>query len=243
MSRKALCLAVIVAVSICNLAGQGVPNSGGLSLRGQVRFEGIGPGPKLIPEARVVLIPSTLDSATVAKFGAGLLPATTVPGGVITPDGQFAVEGLTPGRYFLNAMWIPHMWHVVSIMSNGKDVGETGIEVVAGATPPDLLLTYSNRQTGVEGVLRLPPGQLPSAFTVVAFNSIPDIFGQRRIARPGPGGNFTLELPPGRYFVAAVRGYSARMGKKEFFEEVGPNAIEVTLSDGERLIRDLSVAP
>ena len=74
----------------------------------------------------------------------------------IEPDGTFAITGIGPGAYVLNAQ-LPQEWRgtwtLRSAMSRGRDLLDSPMEFAPGTNIDDLVLTFSDRHTRLSGVL------------------------------------------------------------------------------------------
>ena len=174
----------------------------GLQLSGQVRFEGATPPPAgaALTQWRVSLTdangapslrPWAQASVAVDSTGHFLFPASLVPG-----DYRVVVGTGLVGP-----------WSFESALINGHEDVESLLHVESDVE--NAVLTLSDRQTEVTGVVRDLSGQPGLSTTVVVFPRDRRLWEStsRRIAavRPFTDGRYTVkDLPAGDYLVAAV---------------------------------------
>ena len=169
----------------------------------------------------------------------------------IEPDGTFAITGIGPGAYVLNAQ-LPQEWRgtwtLRSAMSRGRDLLDSPMEFAPGTNIDDLVLTFSDRHTRLSGVLTAASGRPVTEDFVVAFSTDRTVWrsGSRRAraVRPGTDGHYAIDdLPGGEYFLAALTDVDpADLGDVSFLDQIVPAAIRVTLMDGEQKTQNLQIA-
>lgn len=147
-----------------------------------------------------------LDRGHIAWFGSPKMPGSVYQGGVeIQPDGHYAIEGLSPGRYLLI-----HSSYVQDpaqrnpyrrSMSN-----EFAVEIAQPRTTFDITLPSGR----IEGRLigRTPKPVDPDGFGATSITVIPgsyEITGTSISLEADPQGRFTIDhVPPGVY---TIKGY------------------------------------
>jgi hypothetical protein len=165
-------------------------------IRGRLAFDGAAP-PTAGELLRSYVLPAPADGQSVG-------PLQVSPVG---PDGQFETPGLPPGRYNIGLVGLSQ-WGRVSTVVGSTDFSGRPLEL--GTTDlTNLILTYTDKPTGVVGRVRNPQGQPVSARLYLIprdrrrqTSSIP---GSR--AQGNASGSFEFQwVVPGDYLVAALVG-------------------------------------
>jgi len=96
----------------------------------------------------------------------------------------------------------------------------------------------------LSGTVRLGGGQQVTQYRVVVFSADPELRGltrRQRVSAIDVDGRFRVQgLPSGRYLMAVATGLSLDdLFRDEFFQQLVPAAIEVTLSAGEHRVQDV----
>jgi hypothetical protein len=163
--------------------------------------------------------------------------------GRMSPDrpGDFAIEDVLPGRYFLRPVLAPPGWTLLSVVVDGRDqtyrpltVGDVGVA--------DVTITFTDKVAGLGGAVTPRQDIGFERLIVIAFPHEPE---QRRdyglaplrfaTVHPNAEGRFTLTtLPAGEYLVAAVdSAYQHAWRDPALLESLAPQATRVTLRWGE----------
>jgi hypothetical protein len=176
-----------------------------------------------------------------------LMMGRTMDSGVLEPDGQFELKGLT-GKGTFRVM-TPPQWTLKSVMLEGADITDTPYDIKSGANLSGLEITVTNTQSTVSGGVRTAAGEPAKDYVAVFFpanlreGEIPTRF--IRSVRPDQEGKFVAKgLPPGDYFAIAVE--SLEQGGQwdpEFQERAKPRAKRFTLKEGQTLAFDLPLQP
>jgi hypothetical protein len=181
--------------------------------------------------------------------------------GVATQTGMtFEVPGLLGGRYILNAgrslISTPGVGMsgydgplaVMSIMSGGRDVVETGFDGSLGVDFDDVVITLTTKVPTLEGVVRAGDGPAPGvviAFPVERERWVGYGLEPRRLrtAPAGLDGKFKMgELPQGDYFLVAVDAKEAeKWVDPKFLAAAAPFATRVALKWGAAITQDLKL--
>jgi hypothetical protein len=127
----------------------------------------------------------------------------------ITPEG-FTMVGFTGGRYFGRVIESPRGWMFKSAVSRGVDISETPLDLTSDVA--DLVITFTNRWSGLGGTVRDASGNLDTSATVVVFPTTADLWrnygpSPRRLkscATNGSGEFGISSLPPGDYYAVAI---------------------------------------
>jgi hypothetical protein len=206
-----------------------------MTMTGRMVFNGTSPPPDPT-KARLQVLPLEGTSAT--------LNATSFKA---DPNGEFALSGLTPGRFVLRvALVSAPAWQVASITVGGREVLDLPLEI--GATdPPATVITLTDQSSTLSGVVSAPAGQSASDYFVVALPAdraywLPQ---SRRIrsARPGTDGRYEfVGLPPGDYILAATTDFTQTDQQDPgVLAELATHAIPVTIGVGQTKAVDLKL--
>lgn len=214
----------------------------GLRISGRVEFDGQLARPT---DAQLAQVPVIIEQADIAWDMPGRTPPTR-----IDASGQFTTQGFAAGRYYVRIGGSPVGWMFRSAMHNGRDLSETPLDL-HGGDATGIVITFTDRWTGMRGVVRSPQGT-PSAghveATVVVFPTDPqawtDFGPSPRRVRSAPtrrSGEFSFtSLPPGDYYAVALSDHLAAdwQGPK-FMDVLAQVATRVTIGEGEQKTQDL----
>ncbi len=193
--------------------------------------------------------PTTTDPS---QFRVGLTPVAGAPpisGHPDSPagaDGAFRIDGVVPGPYRVTAT-APAGWFLRSAMLGGKGVADVPFDVTPGQSASGLVVTFTDVQTEISGLLTNSDQQAAPQLYVFVFPTdktmwVPD---SRRIqsVRSRENGSYTLVgLPPGEYYLCALTEFDAGLQfEAEYLEQFIPSAIKLTLGEGEKKKQDLRI--
>jgi hypothetical protein len=213
----------------------------GMTVSGTIIFQGTSAVPTELVRYRPVLAPVDRNQPTVAVNGGSTAPASA--------DRTFKLEGVTPGLYRLTGIGdfpstseTSQPWVIKSVLRAGQDMLDTAFEIRPGEDLTDVVVTYSDRQTELDGRLIDVNGQPASQFRVVVFSTNRERWAlpalQRWIAsiRAGVDGSFRVTgLPPGEYYVSAFTDNAqSQQDVGAILESLAPASIKITLADGEK---------
>lgn len=158
------------------------------------------------------------------------------------PERAFAIEGLLAGRYLLRSA---DTHALLSVMANGRNVADAGVEIVPGQDVSDVVVTLTSRTAAVVGrVSGLV--DLPAAVIVFpADRRLWTDYGWRparlRSTRSATNGAYSIDsLPAGDYFVVAVDPVHINAWTDpKFLESASTVATRTTLDWGGRATVDL----
>ena len=196
----------------------------GARIRGRVRAEGADPPP--------------LDRIVVV----GGSPAPTASGGsavddfqrtTAKSDGSFELSGLVGVRQ-IGVGSLPPGWTVKSITAGGRSIADIPIDFKGGEEVRDVTIVLTDRRSELDGVVE---GESGGEVSVLVYADDPRQLPRRaRWVRPDRTGHFLVsDLPPGAYWVAAVRDVDdRRWSTPEYLAALRPVATRVALVDGER---------
>jgi len=179
----------------------------GLKVSGHLEFDGTSPKPASGRLQQISVVLERAGSDPFSSDGASYAAQRSVH---VTPDGQFYLTGVMPGRYFVRLEATPAGWMMQSAIAGGRDVADAPLEV-RDDDVDGVVVTLTDRITQIGGVVTAAQGADPDA-TVVAFPAdsaswIDSAMNLRRMksARSDKKGQYEfLDLPAGEYFLAAI---------------------------------------
>jgi hypothetical protein len=184
-----------------------------------------------------------LSRVTVYALPAGPSGVAERIGSKATPDanGRFTLANVVPGRYRIAVRsGLPAGAALKSSVFGGRDTLDFPIEVKAGETAPEGVLTIVPRLSEMAGEVRDSSGQVVIGSTVIVFASDERFWTphSRRIqaTRPASDGKFSMtNLPAGDYRLAAVSDVAQEQWyDTAFLRSLFALATPVTLAEGER---------
>jgi uncharacterized protein (DUF2141 family) len=208
----------------------------GLRLTVRLEFQG---GADLPKKALFTAVPVVLESMDGSS-------ATRVSGSV--GERGLTLAGYSAGKYFARVSQSPQGWMFKSAMLNGVDVSETPFEFTRDVS--DLVITFTDRWSGLGGAVRSPEGTTDDNATVIVFPANADAWtnyssSSRRLrsARTNAKGEFGFSsLPPGDYYVVAIpEERSAGWRDPLRLETLARIATQITIVEGEHKMVDLRV--
>ena len=208
-----------------------------LRITAHSQFDGAAPKPTL-PSGRFIPMPFILEPV---DRSAGLLAMAAT----LTDDGGLTVTGPTPGRYRIRVSNSPRGWMFKAALLNGVDVSETPFHLTKNIS--DLVLVYTDRWSGISGTVQGPGAD---AATVIVFTTDAQAWtdsgaSPRRLrsARATAAGQYGISsLPPGDYYVAAVREEEAAdWSDPSFLDALARVATRITILEGEHKSIDLQI--
>ena len=224
-----------------------------LSLRPAVSITGTvaldvasGKAPETLAGISVLLaaIGPSLTTTSGISIGIGL---DRPPESRTSATGAFELVGALPGTYTLRATPPAGLW-LRSAMVNGQDLLDDHIAIDGNSSDiAGVVVTFSDRVSGIQGTLTTAPGQPAPEFTVIAFPVDGRYWkaGARRVktTRPSNDGSFALsQLPAGAYYLAALTDVEpAEAQQPAFLEQLVGSAVKVTVAEGQQARQDLRI--
>jgi hypothetical protein len=228
-----------VAVGGGSVPGVVLALAPGFSVSGRVIFEsGQTPMPADLRRVRLTLAPhgplaSASGAATVAT--------------AVDVEGRFSFANVLPGSYRLRSAGGVSGWTIKSALAGGTDAVDFPLEIGQGADVSNMLVTFSDRTSGLSGVVQDAMGRPTADHMVILFAAQEQFWipQSRRIqaARPTTGGRFSFSgLPPGEYRLAAVTDVEpGTWYDPAFLRQLLSASIPVSLADGQTRTQDLKV--
>jgi hypothetical protein len=206
----------------------------GISVTGQVAFEGSTTPPADLTRMRVTMSPtepSPFGGATAARVDA---------------SGRFTIPSVAPGLYRLTATGAGG-WSTASAVIGGQDALDFPFEVKGTENLSGAVITLSDLQTELSGVVTDERNQPTAAYSLVAFPADPRYWtaSSRRVqtTRPATDGRYTFRnLPPGEYLLAPV--YDVEPGSTSdpaYLQQLEAASLRVRLQPGEKKAQDMRV--
>ena len=222
---------------------------------------------KVVIEASTLKAPEDMSSVRLAVNSVTTEPTSAVTtlmqsmfGGssvTVASDGTFLAKGLSPGQYrittqggVLSALAPTERvdpWTLKSVMSGGRDVADTGIEVNQNVS--NVTVTFTDRPSELAGTVFDQAGRVTPEFPIVVFSTDKTYWlsGSRRVkqARPASDGTFkVVGLPEGEYFVCAVTAVEqSELADPAFLEQLAASGykIKIAIRAGEKTVQDLKL--
>lgn len=184
---------------------------------------------------------------TAQPMGAArLLPGLRRPAEV-DDAGQFIFSDLLPGQYVIQATGT-RGWTMKAVYLDGRDVTDEPVDIKGGDNSTGLNVVFSDRISGLSGVVG-GSGDAPAAgTTVIAFPSDEKRWRPqtRRIqtARADQNGAYRFNnLPPGEYLLVATDDVEqGEWFDPAFLASVRDKGLRITLAEGEEKVQTLKAS-
>jgi Carboxypeptidase regulatory-like domain len=204
----------------------------GAVLSGSLVFDGVSrPAARTMQQARVV----------IERANTGLPGSEAAIFAAIDDVGQFTASGLAAGFYFVRVLDSPVGWMFKRASFNGRDLSEYPVEVrndLAG-----IAIEFTDRWTGLRGIVTTPTGQTDSAALVLLFPTDSSRWtayapGARRMrsARVAANGEFSFtSVPVGDYYFTAISDEDgADWQDPDVLDALSRAAVRITINDGDQ---------
>lgn len=211
----------------------------GMSIAGQLRFEGTGAKPANLEAVRVSVQPAQAEGTV------SFAPSPVA----LDAGGSFVVPGITPGRYRLVASFPgsdrPGNWHLRSAVVNGQDTLDIPFTVQPSQSITGATITFADRAAALTGTVHNAAGGAPNEFTVVIFSAdqVHWLPRARRIhgTRPSSDGAYAFRnLPAGDYYLAAIDDVEpGEWFDPAFLQRLIPSAMKLAIGEGEQKAQDI----
>lgn len=203
---------------------------------GRVTFDGAA-APRVLTGIRIMAQPTDSDGPMLAMSGAP-----------VKEDGSFELKNLS-GRRLVRAGNLPQGWMLKSVLLNGEDVTDAGVEFRPGQEVTGLEIVASNKTTTVAGTVTTSNGSPVKDYSVVVFSDDEQRWQlplSRWVAgtRPNQDGRFEVRnLPAGGYYAIAVEYVEqGAWGDPELLERFKPLAKRFSVAEGRTETLDLKLA-
>ena len=213
----------------------------GARVSGQVAFVGAAERPQSnqLPSIRLSLDPADGRTAALELNLRGRIETT----------GLFRTMSVPAGSYFVRVDGLPQGWYFRGATLGGRDVTDAPL-VIEAEDVSGVTLTFTDQTTSVSGSVTDAENKQDATALVVVFPTDRNgwvNYGSRprrvRSARVTPNGTFQLGgLPPGEYFVAALRDENAgEWQRADVLESLAVDATRLRLADGDKQTLSLRV--
>jgi hypothetical protein len=213
----------------------------GVSVSGRLVYQGQSP-----PKANVQIVampPAGGSSPLMMQMAARALGR-----GRVAPDGTFELRGVA-GPLLIRPQGTPSGWALKSVTIEGADVTDSAFDFKPGHDITGVVVTLTDRLTGISGSVRDARGQPVADYVLVAFAEDSRLWSapSRHVqtTRPNQNGQFTLKaLPPGRYLATAVAALENGMqNDPAVLERLRMGAQTFTLAEGQTLNLNIEIRP
>ena len=209
----------------------------GLSVTARQDFQGNADPPQ--PGTGFIPLPFALE----ALDGEGSTPSF---GGLLNQQGHLTLTGVVPGRYLVRVRSSPAGWMFKSAIVNDVDVSDTPLVLTKDV--PDLVLTFTDRWSGLSGTVHGADGTLDTTASVVVFPTNTEAWKDygatpRRLKSNATNtiGEFAISsLPPGDYYAVAIpEDQSDDWRDPKTLDALSRIATTITIGEGEHKTIDL----
>ncbi len=140
-------------------------------------------------------------------------------------------------------------WQLKSVMLNGVDVTDSGIDVPQNETIPNLVVTMTAGHGELSGTVAGADGQPERDCWVIVFSrdsaKWTPLSRATVATRPGQTNRFQVRVPPGDYYAIAVDNFDVEQGEwtdPTFLARVRDRAVTFSIADGDKKTLDLKVS-
>jgi hypothetical protein len=239
--KKGLSASMAVTVGESDVTDLLVPLRESATVKGRVEFVGAiaRPDGVMLEKARVGLVPIVLTPAILIGMGSS---GSVGHSSVLSRDGSFTIEGVTPGRYLLNAGPFDTAWQLIESISTGNGRTPQPVLDVDAAGVDALVVTMSDEAMAtLEVTLALDKYELPSDLRVVLFPVDPALWSETylapaRFSLGSPNNNGIVRfsaVPAGDYYVVETAQWQSWLSP-ERMAEWAKRATTVRLRPGEK---------
>ena len=219
-----------------DITGLVITGMRGAKASGTLKFSG--PPPDGATNVRVTAPTTDADNSPMPGFG----------GASLRDDGTFEIDSLVGGHIFRPAN-LPKGWMLKSVLFNGQDVTDTGIEFKPGEDVSGIEIDLTSTTQTILGTVASGTNQPVQDYTVVVFAEDQQkwTLAQNRwmaSARPDQDGRYRItSLPPGRYYAIAV-DYVAQgeWQDPDWLAQAAKKATTFTLEEGASKTLDLRLS-
>jgi hypothetical protein len=193
-----------------------------LQMRGSVRVEGG-------------------QAVTYGNMQVMLMPADGFggPPGRVKEDGTFVFESVSRDKYRIWAFGLPDGSYLKSVRAGGQDITQSGLDLSAAETGPELEVILSMKPAAVEGAVDREKPETPPGIVML----VPDPFHEELPAVPplrmpqsvDQNGRFTIKsVPPGNYRIYAFEDFDMQEGiDPEMLKRLESKSERISVGEGE----------
>jgi uncharacterized protein (DUF2141 family) len=231
---------VPVSVGDSDVTGLTIPLRTGVRVSGRVEFDGAAEKPAPDQLSRILVVVEPVD---------GLIDRISAPPGRVDAKGEFTTYGVAGGKYFVRVPNPPNGWTFNGAMLGERDLSDTPIDLDA-ADVADVVLSFTDHPSSLSGSVQMTDAAAREGVAVVVFPADSKTWIDvgatprrlRRVAATDAGAYDVLALPPGAYYVAAIReSASTDWTDPKFLESLAAAATHVQIDAGEKATQNLKV--
>jgi hypothetical protein len=229
-----------VSVDGSNLSNVMLALQPGMSVSGQLVFEGAPPRPADLTRVRVNLsavvtpgVPRDFSSSSAGRTDA---------------SGRFTITNVLPGTYRLSAAGAGAGWFLQSAVVGGEESLDFPFEVKPNQNVSNATITFGDQATELSGTLTDGTGAAATDYTIIVFSADHEYWtpiGRRlSTARPATDGRFTFRsLPPGDYRLATVIDPEpGAWTDPEYLRQLEAVSMSVKLAPGEKKVQNVKLS-
>jgi hypothetical protein len=167
----------------------------------------------------------------------------------VEKDGTFLIVALPPGPHLIRPSNGGGMrgWTLKSVTYDGRDVTDRPIDIRSGQKIENVMLTFTDKVTEINGTLTSDRGDPAPDYTVLAFSTDNSLWRaqsrQIQTARPDQTGQYRIRgLPAGDYYVVTVDpGEQGEWFEPAYLDQHRLGASHVSLGDGDTKTQDFKI--
>jgi hypothetical protein len=168
----------------------------------------------------------------------------------VNKDGTFTLDGVSVGAHLLRANGGAGLrgWNLQSVTIGGQDVTDTPIDVRSSQKIGNIIMTFTDKVSEIDGSVTDAQGNAVTEYTVLAFSTNTSHWRaqsrQIATARPDQTGMFKIRnLPAGEYYVATVDpSEQGEWFEPAYLDQHRAGAVRVTLGEGDIKTQDFRVS-
>jgi hypothetical protein len=229
-----------ISVSGSDVASLIVVLQTGGSLAGSIVFQpGSTPAPTDLTQVRLAAPSAEPDD------NSGPMPSPRV-----NKDGTFTIDGVTVGTHLIRPNGGNGLrgWNMKSVTVDGRDVTDVPIAVRSGQRVNNIVVTFTDKVSEIDGSVTDAQGNAVTEYTVLAFSTNSAVWRpqsrQIATARPDQTGMFKIRsLPAGEYYVVTVDpSEQGEWFDPAYLDQHRGGASRVTLGDGDVKTQDFRIS-
>jgi hypothetical protein len=176
--------------------------------------------------------------------------AGPAPNPRVNKDGTFTFEGVAVGAHLIRPNGGNGLrgWNLKSVTVDGRDVTDIPIAVRSGQRISNIVVTFTDKVSEIDGSVTDAQGNAVTEYTVLAFSTNSAVWRpqsrQIATARPDQTGMFKIRsLPAGEYYVVTVDpSEQGEWFDPTYLDQHRGGASRVTLGDGDVKTQNFQVS-